>query len=232
MLLLNSLAAITVLGIGPALATENTVVGGSPQLEDPCDLAADDIVLLSSARQGKQFLGLFELRLNTFADNGDAFIVSGTRGEKGFHVEVPEATFEFRDLSSTWRELLYIPGTYSAPPDRIEVRHGGGKARISVTLPSPSFAAEAMEWRLILRSADNKQCLRSIPFQVVQHRGPVKGFLTKPVPERLNPDRKVSKERAVCGQSITPDHAPSAASDAASPSSARPHTPRCAAHRP
>ncbi|PTT89038.1 hypothetical protein DBR42_08600 [Pelomonas sp. HMWF004] len=161
--LLHCVAAAAVLCISSACIAKDTAVEeatGSPdstRLEDPCDLASDDIVLLSTSREGQQFLGLFELRLNTFAYNNEPFTLAGTRSKTGFRVEEPQARFEFRGITSAWREPAYAIAHYAAPPDQLKVTHGGGKARVVVRLPDTYIAAQAMEWRLVIRSSDNKQ---------------------------------------------------------------------------
>ncbi len=183
-----------------AAADEPEPAPDQSKVDDPCHIAPDNIVLLSSSREGKEsFLGLFELRLNTFADVTKPFVAAGTRSKRLFRVDYPSASFEFRDLTGAWHdEPFVLAGSFSAPPDQLTVAHGGGKARIAVQLPGPDIAAQAIEWRLVLRSANNDQCLRSIPFRVVQSRGPVRGFTSRPIPEQLSREQSALPDKPTC----------------------------------
>jgi len=135
-------------------------------------------------------VGTFEIRRVVAVDGLGPFVIEGRHEAKGFMVNEPNAAFEFRDLTGMWRAPpLPLDDLQERPPHQIAVA-SGDRAMFAVRLPPSDFAAMALEWRLILRSAQNKQCSSSIPFRVLQQRGPVTGFVSASKPVWLKSDGK------------------------------------------
>jgi hypothetical protein len=144
-----------------------------------------DLATLTLKRVWKEkstFYGEFEIRVIEDTPTG----IDGTREHDGFHVYVPTAAYEFKDVNGTWRHLASdLADTFSAPPNRLYATRGK-RVKIIAGLPDSQVGESASSWRLVLRSWDNKRCLLSVPFRVKQQRSPVEGYTSDPVPRYWN----------------------------------------------
>lgn len=179
--LTNAVNAYAGSGSDPAPETDTRV-----KLEDPCDLAFDAVYLKSTRLSKGVFFGTFRVLPDRLPLNTEDFAFEGRRDGNGFYVEEPTVSFEFKDPNGQWGQLLTPPGTYDAPPDKLSMTRSSD-AEIVIQLPARDVATLAPEWRVALRSIGNRACVRSTPFNALQSRGPVKGFVSKSIPKLAVP---------------------------------------------
>lgn len=195
------LAALCAARASPRDGTGDEAVAES-KVADPCDLAFDAIYLKSTRRERGSYYGTFQIRSDVLSWGSDSFAIEGVKKKDGFYVEEPTASFEFRDLNGQWHWLMRPPGTYSAPTDQLSMVDNRS-VQVVIQLPSTELAELAPEWRVLLRTVGNSDCMRSIPFRAIQSRGPVKGFVSKVVPKPVRLQKNPTPCRP-CDKSLEP----------------------------
>lgn len=173
--------ACSLLNTAASEATPSVPAGKS--VNDPCDLAFPGVWLKSTRLERGRFYGTFAVRLKTLTADSPPFVIEGRRRQHRFYVDEPTAAFEFRDVNGRWSQLLTPPGDFDAPPDQLSIPHQGRDQEIVVELPPAELASQAIDWRMTLRTRGNLECIQSAPFRVRQSRGPVRGFVSQPVPK-------------------------------------------------
>lgn len=142
------------------------------------------MVLTRTWRSEDGFFGLFEVRHRSPLADPPPVVLMGTRRNDGqFEVDAPSVWFDFRTVDGVWRPLLGVPGTWLGPAGRLSVPNRS-QVTVVMRLPRPEVAVQAAEWRARLTSLDNTACFVSLPFEVQQERGPVRGFVSIPQPSR------------------------------------------------
>ncbi len=150
---------------------------------DPCELSTGDMALKRTWVSGDQTFGLFEIRIGWSKDRKPV-VFAGTRENDGFHVDYPSASFTY-SVFGAWEDMLVPPGTFIGPPHRLAIPFGQ-RAEVIASIPPAEMMEQASQWKLKLRNVDNSDCRVSLPFKVVQKRGPVEGYISDPVPEWWN----------------------------------------------
>ena len=172
---LPSIVAAVLLGSSIAFACTDALAAKRSAVEDPCELSFNEMTLKKSWIEEGQHYGSFEVQIASSRHPKEPTVFAGQRDGKGFHVEEPEVSFEFKDVNGAWHALATPPGVYLGLPDRLSVPFGA-RGEVIVALPPVAIAASVIEWRMLLRSHDNRDCKRSSSFRVLQQRGPVTGF--------------------------------------------------------
>jgi hypothetical protein len=160
--------------------------------DDPYDFVLFRFELTQAARnERRDFVGTFEIENVRF---GKEIVLEGTAKRGVFEVDYPQIHLEFMDLTGEWRSLMYLPGTFLGPPDKLRLP-AGGKASFTTQLPTKEQLELGGSKFRVLLSAGADICIQSEPFSVIQKRGPIEGFKHE---ERSNKalQRTRSKQRA------------------------------------
>lgn len=158
------------------------LLGG--QSVDPCDVPSSEaigveITLISSRfdKNRKIFYGTFEIK-NT--DINNSFKYGIFKYGKVAAVSYPNSSIEFLSLSGRWESMPNIPGSFRKPLDFVNLSNGM-KMIFETQLVNASMAnLNASQFRLLLRSADNKLCVHSEPFEGLPKRRVVERFQSVP----------------------------------------------------
>lgn len=144
--------------------------------EDPCDgiagMASEARLELkgSDIDEAGAFVGTFEIENQSRQRSISVGLVGETGGDFAFR---PDTSIEYLDLSSDWRRLLDLPGSYRSLP-RMQVLQPGERYVFKAMLMSAETARQnAREFRVLLRTYNPRLCVFSVPFHGVPSRTPV-----------------------------------------------------------
>jgi hypothetical protein len=144
--------------------------------EDPCDSVAG---MASEARlelRGSDvdaagaFVGTFEIENQSRKRSISVGLVGETGGDFAFR---PDTSIEYLDLSSAWRRLLDLPGSYRSGPQLRVLPPGGSDVFKARLMTAETARLNAREFRLLLRTYNPRLCVFSVPFYGVPPRAPV-----------------------------------------------------------
>jgi hypothetical protein len=85
----------------------------------------------------------------------------------------PDTSIEYLDLSSAWRRLLDLPGSYRSGPQLRVLPPGGSDVFKARLMTAETARLNAREFRLLLRTYNPRLCVFSVPFYGVPPRAPV-----------------------------------------------------------